>query len=114
MRSVLPNVTGGSAGIPIAPDRCHHLPITPGLTLMLRHTTNFSFGRIMPMYLNSNRTLQLMAGAILAIALMAGAQTPATPPPAAAAAPAAAPADAPAAPAPLSRSEEHTSELQSL
>ena len=54
------------------------------------------------MYLNSNRTLQLMAGAILAIALMAGAQTPATPPPAAAAAPAATPADAPAAPAPLS------------
>ena len=53
------------------------------------------------MYLNSNRTLQLMAGAILAIALMAGAQTPATPPPAAAAAPAAAPADAPTAPAPL-------------
>jgi hypothetical protein len=49
------------------------------------------------MFMNSNRILQTMAGAALAMALTAGAQTPATPAPAAAPA---APADA--APAPLS------------
>ncbi len=53
------------------------------------------------MYLKPTRTLQTMVGAVLAIALTAGAQTPATPAPAPAATPA--PADqAPAAPAPLS------------
>ncbi len=45
---------------------------------------------------NLNRTLQTMAGAVMAIALVAPAQTPAP------AAPAPAPADQPAAPAPLS------------
>jgi len=58
------------------------------------------------MHSNSNRILQTLAATVLAIALVAGAQTPATPPtPAPAAAPAAqaAPAPAPAtAPAPLS------------
>ena len=58
---------------------------------------------------NPNRILQTMAGAAMAIALMAGAQTPETPAPAATPAPAPAAsqpstpaADAPAAPAPLS------------
>jgi hypothetical protein len=59
------------------------------------------------MYLNPNRTLQAMAGAMMAMALIVGAQTPATPATAPAdqtSAPAAAPAtaDQPAAPAPLS------------
>jgi hypothetical protein len=49
------------------------------------------------MYLNPNRILQTMAAAVIAMALMAGAQTPAPP----AATPAAAPAPA-TAPAPLS------------
>jgi hypothetical protein len=48
------------------------------------------------MYTNPNRILQTMAGAVMAIALTAGAQTPPTP------APAPTPADQPAAPAPLS------------
>ncbi len=52
------------------------------------------------MHLNPNRVLQTMAGTAMAIALTAGAQTPATPPAAPAAVPA---AQAPAtAPAPLS------------
>jgi Putative beta-barrel porin-2, OmpL-like. bbp2 len=59
------------------------------------------------MSMNPNRILQTMAGAALAFAMMAGAQTPATPAPAdqapaPATAPAAPPADQPAAPAPLS------------
>jgi hypothetical protein len=52
------------------------------------------------MNMNQTRLLQSMAGAAMAIALMAGAQTPATPAPATEPAPAAAPAaQAPAAPA---------------
>jgi hypothetical protein len=56
------------------------------------------------MLMNPNRILQTMTGAAMAIALVAGAQTPVTPAPAPAAAPAAAPApaDQPAAPTPLS------------
>jgi hypothetical protein len=55
------------------------------------------------MSMNSNRILKTLAGAALSIAMMAGAQTPATPAPAAPAAAPAAPAAAPAdAPAPLS------------
>jgi hypothetical protein len=56
------------------------------------------------MNLNPNRILQTMAGTAMAFALMAGAQTPATPAPAPAAtpAPAAAPAAPADAPAPLS------------
>jgi hypothetical protein len=49
------------------------------------------------MYLNPNRTLQAMAGAIMTMALIAGAQTPATPAPTPATTPAPAPAAAPAA-----------------
>jgi hypothetical protein len=54
------------------------------------------------MYSNLDRILKITACATMSLALMAGAQTPATPAPAPAAAPAPAPADAPAAPAPLS------------
>ena len=55
------------------------------------------------MYLNSNRLLQSMAGAAMAIAMIAGAQTPAPPAPAQTPAPTAAPAaPADAPPAPLS------------
>jgi len=60
---------------------------------VLRHTTNNSFpGGTVPMNLNPNRILQTMAGAALATALLAGAQTAA---PAAGASPAAAQAPAP-------------------
>jgi len=54
------------------------------------------------MYSNLDCILKITACATMSLALMAGAQTPATPAPAPAAAPAPAPADAPAAPAPLS------------
>ncbi len=57
------------------------------------------------MYLNPNRTLQAMAGAMMTMALIAGAQTPATPataPTPAEQTPAPATADTPAASAPLS------------
>jgi len=54
------------------------------------------------MNLSLNRILQSMAVALMATALVAGAQAPATPPPAPAQAPAAAPAPAADAPAPLS------------
>jgi hypothetical protein len=50
--------------------------------------------------LNPNRTLQAMAGAMMAMALIAGAQTPATPAPTPATTPAPAPAPAPADQAP--------------
>jgi hypothetical protein len=60
------------------------------------------FGGTAPM-MNTNRILETMTGAAMAVALMAGAQTPPTPEPAPAPAAApAAPAAAPAAPAPLS------------
>ncbi|MGA3046263.1 MAG: porin [Terracidiphilus sp.] len=49
------------------------------------------------MYLNSNRTLHAMAGAMMTMALIAGAQAPATPASTPAATPAPAPAAAPAA-----------------
>jgi len=54
------------------------------------------------MYSNLDCILKITACATMSLALMAGAQTPATPAPAPAAAPAPAPADAPTAPAPLS------------
>jgi hypothetical protein len=54
------------------------------------------------MSLNPNRILQTVAGTAMAFALMAGAQTPATPAPAPAATPAPAAAPAADAPAPLS------------
>jgi len=60
---------------------------------------NAFLGGIVPMYSNSTRMLQSIAGAAMAIAMIAGAQTPA--PPAPAPVPAAAPAPA-TAPAPLS------------
>ena len=53
----------------------------------------------MPIYLNPNRILQTMAGAVIAMALMAGAQAPAPPAPAPIATPALAPAPAAQTPA---------------
>ena len=50
------------------------------------------------MSMNPNRILQTMAGAAMAIAMMAGAQTPAPPPETPDQAPAPAPATAPATP----------------
>ena len=74
---------------------------------ILCNTTKFFFGGTVPMSMNPNRILQTIAGAAISIAMMAGAQTPASPaatpaPADQAPAPATAPAAAPAAPAALS------------
>ncbi|HMD78044.1 MAG TPA: outer membrane beta-barrel protein [Terracidiphilus sp.] len=60
---------------------------------MASYNKHIFLGGTVPMYLNPNRILQTMAGAVMAIALTAGAQT--TPAPAPAPTPAATPAPAP-------------------
>src|ERR1039457_5475995 len=106
MRSVHPCDSEALADTEIAPGRGAPFAFILGLNSFGVIQQTFFLGGTVPMNLNPNLILQSIAGAAMAIAMMAGAQTPPTPapapPPAATPAPAPAPADQTAAPAPPS------------